>query len=165
MANYQEVALISCYKEVNTLFQKILHKKFIWDKNASHRVFDQLRCVRQCFDFLVALQLFGDQYNHHIHNQSPQEQILFQILFSFEIFGLKFQFFSANLQVLNSQDLTNAEVHKYTNIQIHKYKSTDKTVTDLQVLKDPDHKTVVANSHRTTDCLLQKQLKDVKNKF
>ena len=60
LANYQEVALISCYKEVNTLFQKILHKKFIWDKNASHRVFDQLSCVRQCFDLLVALQLFGD---------------------------------------------------------------------------------------------------------
>ena len=55
------------YQEVNTLFQKIVHKKFIWDKNASHRVFDQLSCVRQCFDFLVALQLFGDQYNHHNH--------------------------------------------------------------------------------------------------
>ena len=51
---------------------------------------------------------------------------------------------------------------KCRNTQIHKYKSTDKTVTDLQVLKDPDHKTVVANSHRTTDCLLQKQSKNVK---
>ena len=56
-------------------------------------------------------------------------------------------------------------MHKCTNTEIHKYNSTDKAVTDLQVLKDPDHKTVVANSHRTTDCLLQKQLKNVKNKF
>ena len=46
-------------------------------------------------------------------------------------------------------------------MQIHKYKTTDKAVSDLQVLKDPDHKTVVANSHRTTDCLLQKQFRNV----
>ena len=95
-----------------------MHKKFIWVKNASHRVFDQLSCVRQCFDFLVALQLFGDQYNYHNHNQSPPpEQILFQILFSFEILGLKSQFFCQppSTQLPTYDKYTNTQICKYTN--------------------------------------------------
>ena len=68
---------------------------------------------------LSARRSFGPaRFARGLDNHSPQEQIIFQVLFSFEIFGLKFQFF---LPTFKNSTPKIWQMQKYTNTHIQKH--------------------------------------------